>query len=257
MSYTQKEFKEYLSGKIKINNMCEILAKDIKDNKELDFRDKWLLLEERFGNINSLNLSIVWKELIEREKLFWLKVLPFNKSCNAVKYAARKYYDNRNAYNKEILMMCFDEVSKISKHSAVKELENLKEHIVRSFYENSDMVCNEYLSVILTLDDLYRSLEPQNPDKFLTNIIISNGYELSRISKEIEQNNFFNEVTINLMKKIIDIDHIGVQTLNRRKGNFESNPIYSYFDKYYKYIKLKENLPKTCEDKIVRVTKKI
>lgn len=252
------EFKKYLEGKVKIDKICDILVEDIKNNKKDIFLNKWDLFREKFTNIESLNITKVWLALIEYEKTEWFEVLPFNQSCHAVMYSARKYYIDNNIYNKKIFDKCYVEMLKISKSTVLKELETLKVYTVNTVHENNEQKIDNYLSVIMEIDELYRHQKPQNPDKFLTYIIITQGKEIEarNINEKINDHQFFKKVTVKLIEKLIKIDGIGANKLNNKKDSQSLNQLYNYFNKYYKYIKLDNKLVnKEKNDNLVKKIK--
>lgn len=248
-------FDTYMSGKVKLDKVCDFLVEDIKNNKKDDFLYKWSFFTKKFSQIETLNISKVWSALIKEEKTQWLDILPFNRYCHAVRYSSKKYYENNSLENKKIFLNCVKEMSNFGKSNILKELEGLRLAIVPSFYEKNEDKCHQYLKVILELDKIYRSFNPQNPDKFLTYMIISQGKEIQiyNYNEPLSSNVFFNEVTVKLMDKLIIEDSIGANKLNNKKDSQSLNDIYYYFQKYYKYHKFQNmlsNLPqKNIQDK--------
>lgn len=251
------KFNEYISGKNKVDKICERLVEDIKNNNKNEFLMKWKLFQEKFKNIENLKISRIFANLIEYEKTSWFDKLPFNKGCYAVTYAAKKYYNNNTQINKEILDICFTEMSKISKQNSLKEFENLKNYLTLSFYETDNKKCMQSLSVLLEFDNLYKSLNPQNPDKFLTYMIISQGKVIEAKNINISEDIFFKTVTVKLMGKLINTDGIGASKLNNKKDSQSLNQIYKYFQKYYNYVKLDNKLVKSENNNNNNEVKKI
>lgn len=251
---TNLTFEQYLKGKPKIDKSCNFLIENIKNDVPEQFFKNWKLFQEKFGKIDNLNISRVFSSLIEEGKTDWFENLPFNKSCHAVMYASKKYYLQTNAEhvlkNRELLHICFNNMKKISKSSVIKDFETLKNYIKVSVYEKEEEKCRHYLSVLLEIDDLYRSLKPQNPDKFLTYVIITQGKEIEISNyvgthkQTLDNSVFFNEVTMPLVSRLIEFDGIGANKLNNKKESNSVHDIYVFFKKYYMYHKIDNLLPK-------------
>ena len=97
------QFNDYMSGKIKLDHISQILVDDIVNNRELLFKQKWIIFKNKFQNIESLNLSKLWNSLIEKDKLHYFNEdeLPFNKHSYIIYYASKKYLlDNKNDESK-------------------------------------------------------------------------------------------------------------------------------------------------------------
>lgn len=245
MNEINTDFEKYLFGKVKVDNICNMLVEDITKNNKIEFLNKWKLFREKFVNLEALNISKVWSALISNEKTEWFEELPFNGNCNAFHYAALKYYSKNNEYNKEIMNVCFKEMSTIAKHNVIQEMQKFRLYFIISFHEKDRIKCENSLSIIMELDTLYRSLKPQNPDKFLTYMIISQGKEVQQqsMNQSILENVFFSNVTTKLIEKLVEVDAMGANKLNNKKDSQSLNEIYHYFQKYYQYSKLEKKLP--------------
>lgn len=253
------DFEKYISGKVKIDHICNMLVEDINANNKLEFLNKWKLFRQRYVNLENMNISKVWSALIVNKKTNWFEELPFNKSCRAVMYAAIKYYSDKNTYNKEILNICFNKMSIVAKSNVIKELENLRLFWSITFQEKDRIKCESYLSIITEIDSLYRYLKPQNPDKFLTLMIVEQGKEVQtkNMNESMSDNVFFNHVTVKLMENLIHFDKMGANKLNNKKDSESLNEIYTYFQKYYQYLKLEKKLIYLPEKNIKIIKNKI
>lgn len=245
------DFDTYMKGKVKVDKICDFLVEDIRNDNKEDFLNKWKIFNERFPQIENLNISKVWSTLVGKEKTDWFENLPFNKTCYAVGYAARKYYLQPNEQNKVFLNHCVENMLVFSRSSIFKQIEDIRKfsYVDLSFNETDNQKCQSYLEAIIYLDQLYRSLHPQNPDKFLTHMIISQGksIELNHFGKPLVNSEFFNTVTVPLMKRLIDVDKIGANKLNNKKDSQSLNEIYHFFQKYYMYNKVDKMLQKYPE----------
>lgn len=255
----EESFKSYMAGKVKIDTICDFLVTDINNNQKNEFFEKWELFRKKFTEIENLNISKVWRALIKESKTHWFKELPFNKSCHAIRYTSQQYYVDSTKENKDLFLLCYKEMLKFGKNNILKELEELRLSIVMSFHEKDEEKCDKYLNVLLEFDNLYRELLPQNPDKFLTYMIISQGKQIQSNNYEESLNNniFFNYVTIKLMDKLIEVDSIGANKLNNKKDSQSLNELYHYFQKYYSYNKFKDMLTALPEKNIKEKKNKI
>lgn len=245
------DFSTYIQGKIKLDKLCDYLVEDIKNNDKKEFLNKWKMLEQRFPQMENLNISKVFSALISQEKTDWFDKLPFNKTCYAVGFAARKYYLEPNEQNKAFLNYCVDNMVDFSRSIIFKEIEDLRKfsYVDLSFSEQNSEKCKSYFEAVIYLDELFRNLQPQNPDKFLTHMIISQGkhIELNQSSKSLVESEYFNEVTVKLMKRLIDFNSIGANKLNNKKDSQSLNEVYHFFQKYYMYNKVDKMLQKYPE----------
>lgn len=257
----KEEFSQYLfSGtKVKIDKINEILVEDIKQNNKEAFLEKWSLFLLKEFKLEDLRFTKIWSNLIENNHTDWLKNcnLPMNKNSYCIIFASKKYYleveTEAKIKNREVLYFLFNQISKTTKSTVFKEFEALKNYVQMSVYEKEEEKCRHYLSVILEIDNLYRSLKPQNPDKFLTQMIITQGKEIEVANyvdgykQPLINHNFFNEVTIKLIERLIDHDGMGANKLNNKKDSQSLNDIYHFFKKYYMYNKFEKMLNKFPE----------
>lgn len=253
------DFNEYIQGKVKIDKICDYLVEDIRNDDKQAFLNKWKLFESRFPNMENLNFSKVFSTLFGKGKTDWLDKLPFNKTCYAVGYAAIKYYLEPNEKNKQTLNYCVDNMVEISRSRIFKEIEEVRKlsYVDLTFSETDSIMCKNYFDAIIYLDEIYRNLQPQNPDKFLTHMIISQGkhIQLNQSNKSFVDSEYFNQVTIKLMKRLIDFDNIGANKLNNKKDSQSLNEVYHFFQKYYMYNKVDKMLQKYPERENIKRNK--
>lgn len=267
----KEEFYQYLfSGeKISIDKINNILAEDIMQNKKEAFLEKWNLFLLKNLNLEQLNFNRIWFNLIEKNHTDWLEefYIPVNKYSFCIYYASRKYYLEMNPEdqikNREVLYFFFGQIAGNQKSKILKEFEMLKNNIDLSLFgeEKDKKNYQHYLKVILDIDVLYRSLKPSNPDKFLTQMIITQGKKIE-VNNYIDgykqlliNNDFFNNVTIKLMNKLMEFDAIGVNKLKNKKDSQSLNGVYHFFKKYYEHHKLNNILDKNSEKIKIKKTK--
>jgi hypothetical protein len=267
----KEEFYKYLfsESKIKINKINDLLVEDIKENNKENFLEKWNIFLLKEFKLSELNFSKIWFNLINYNHIDWLKDinLPFNKFSYCILYACKKYYleskQENSLKNREVLNYLFNQMKKTNKYNLIiKDIESLKNYIKMSIYEKNEEACKHYLNVILEIDELYRSLKPQNPDKFLTQIILTQGKEIensnyiNNYKQPLSNHYFFNVVTIKLIERLIKFNGMGVNQLNNKKNSQSLNDIYYFFQKYYMYHKFNDvlnSIPEKQKTKKIKI----
>lgn len=253
---TTEEFKIYLlEGKIKIDKINDILVQDIINNQKNDFLNKWNLFLFKNYKVEDLNFNKVWIKIIEEEKTEWIENinLPVNKYNAFMYHISKKLLYNFNDESKKVFEKLRQKVK--SKSSLIKNIED-----IGKINQHAQMLVRlpseknlEILSAIIFLDEKYRECNPQNPDKFLTYMIISLGKESEMLilDKNRYENknlnvltdlNIVNEVLIPLMDRLIEFEGMGTNKLVNKKDSQSLNKVYDLFQKYYKTIKLYEKL---------------
>lgn len=253
---TTEEFKIYLlEGKIKIDKINDILVQDIINNQKNDFLNKWNLFLLKNYKVQDLNFNKVWITIIEEKKTEWIENinLPVNKYNSFMYHISKKLLYNFNDENIKVFEKLKEKVK--SKSSLIKNIEDIgkiNQHaqmLVRLPSEKHQNI----LEAIIFLDEKYRECNPQNPDKFLTYMIISLGKESEMLISDrnwqektnlnlLTELDVVNTILVPLMDRLIEFDGMGTNKLVNKKDSQSLNQVYHLFQKYYKTVKLYEKL---------------
>lgn len=268
--YTTEEFKEYLiQGKIKIDRINDILVQDIVNNEKENFLKKWELFLLQNYKVEDLNFNKVWSKIIEENKTDWIMNinLPVNKFNCFMYFISKKILyefsdENKGIFNKlrekvkskSLVIKNIEEIGKINQHAQMLVRLPSNKH-------------QDILESIIFLDEKYRECNPQNPDKFLTYMIISLGKESEMLISDrnwhektninlLTELDVVNAILVPLMDRLIEFDGMGTNKLVNKKDSQSLNQVYHLFQKYYKTMKLYEKLEiKLNETNIIKKPK--